>query len=381
MVSERDSAGIVIVENRIDTAPVRRGWRVAAEPDLVLGGLDAPESQQLYQVRGARLLAGGRVAIADGGSSQVRVYDGSGELVAFHGREGEGPGEFMHPVLVDALGGDTLVVYDNALRRVSLVHADSGFQRSYPVGAEGGGFPVAVGLAPDGGIAFGGGMFFSSDQGFPSGAVRPSSRYVLLHPDGSVRADWGEVPAAEMFARTDGGSFSATSLPFGRSTAAAVAGDRFWLGTADGWEIDGYTLDAELARIVRVALPEVRVTAALRDADLEEHLEAAADEDEARRIRASFADMPIPELVPPYQLFRVDAAGNLWVGEYLLPGAAARDYTVIDPEGHVVGRVTMPERTLPTDIGADYVLGVTRDELDVERVTLWHLERPRDSGS
>ena len=72
----------------------------------------------------------------------------------------------------------------------------------------------------------------------------------------------------------------------------------------------------------------------------------------------------------------VDALGFLWIGEYVLPGETARTYTIVDADGRAVGRVTMPVRTTPLDIGRDYVLGLTPDELDVEQLTVWGLRRP-----
>ena len=375
-VTERDSAGVAIVENQIDTAAARAGWAIDPAPTLTIGGLDAPEAEQLFRVSGGRRLADGRIVLADGGAAEIRVYGADGALVVAHGGKGEGPGEFQEPKLACVLGGDSLVVYDSRLRRVSLVHAVSGFVRSYPVGTEGGGFPVAIGITGEGGLAVGGGMFFSSESGFPTGAVRPNSRYVILTPDGSVRGDLGDVPAAEMFARTSGNAFSASGLPFGRVTAAAIGPDRLWLGTGDAWEIGAYTLDATLTRIVRFDRPQPPVTDALRDANLAERLEDVEDDDEAREIRSLFRDMPSPEKVPPYQTMVVDALGFLWIGEYMLPGERARTYTIVDADGRAVGRVTMPVRTAPLDIGRDYLLGLTRDELDVEQLTVWRLRRP-----
>lgn len=374
-VTERDSAGIVIVENSVDTARARAGWAIDSTPRLTIGGLEAPESQQLFQVSGARRLRDGRIVVVDGGSGEVRVYGAGGTLEHAHGRKGEGPGEFQDPHLAGVLGADSLIVYDSRLRRVTLLHPDDGFVRSYLVGTEGGGFPVAIGITDEGGLAIGGGMFFSSADGFPSGSVRPNSRYVILAPDGSVRGDFGDVPAAEMFARTGDGMFQASSLPFGRRTAAGLGRDRFWLGMGDAWEFRAYTLDAELVRIVRFDRPQMRVTESLRDAYLAEQLADVDDDNEARGIRDQHADMPSPDLVPPYQAFAVDALQHLWIGEYVLPGQTARTYTIVDPDGRAVGRVTMPERTAPLDIGADYLLGLTRDELDVERLTMWGLER------
>jgi len=379
--TERDSAGIVIVENRMDTAAARAGWTIDPTPTLTIGGLEAPEAEQLFRVHGARRLADGRIVVVDGGAAEIRVYGGDGTLIAVHGRKGEGPGEFRDPMLAGVVGGDSLAVYDSQLRRVSLVHVESGFVRSYPVGTGGGGFPVAIGITGEGGLAVGGGMFFSSASGFPTGIVRPNSRYVILAPDGSVRGDLGEVPAAEMFARTSGDAFGASLLPFGRVTVAAIGSDRLWLGTGDAWEIDAYALDATLRRIVRFARSQPPVTDALRDADLAERLEEAETPADEREIRTRFRDMPSPARVPPYQVMMVDALGDVWIGEYLLPGETTRTFTIVDSQGRAVGRVTMPERTAPLDIGRDYVLGLTRDELDVQQLTVWGLHRPAPTAA
>ena len=375
LVTERDSAGIVMVENSIDTAAARDGWAIDPAPTLTIGGLDAPEEAQLFQVNGGRRFGDGRIVVADGGSAEIRVFGSDGVLLVAHGRKGEGPGEYQSPKLVGTLGHDSLLIYDSALRRASVVHIDDGFVRSYRVGDEGGGYAIAFGMTGDGGLALGGGMFFSSEQGFPSGVVRPNSRYVALHRDGSVRGDLGEVPAAEMFARTGNNSFSASALPFGRVTAAAVRHDRWWLGTGDAWEIRGYTLDAELERIVRFDRSTPPVTEALRDAELADRLEDAESDNDARDIRTQFRDMPSPDRVPPYQVMTVDVLGFLWIGEYVLPGETARTYTIVDAAGRAVGRLTLPEWTTPIEIGRDYVLGVTRGEFDVERLTLWTLTR------
>ncbi|MFV1987435.1 MAG: hypothetical protein ACC682_09135 [Gemmatimonadota bacterium] len=374
--SVRDSAGITIVENTIDTASARTGWAVDPTPTLTVGGLDAAEGEQFFSIAGARRLEDGRLAVVDGGSAELRVYAATGELVQTFGAKGEGPGEFMQPRLVGVFGADSLIVYDSQLRRVSILNPDDGFVRSYTVGTEGGGYPLAIGVTADGGLAMGGGMFFSSESDFQAGAQRANSRYVILSPDGSVRGDLGEVPAAELFGRLLDGGFSISRLPFGRVTVAASAPDRLWLGNGDSWEVRAYTLDATLKSIVRFDRRRPPVTESLRDAYLAERLEDAEDEADAQSIRSQFREMPSPDRLPPYQTFIVDALDNLWIGEYVLPGETTRTYTIVGPDGRLTGRLTLPEGTLPLDIGADYLMAVTLDELDVQRLTMWRLTRP-----
>jgi hypothetical protein len=51
-------------------------------------------------------------------------------------------------------------------------------------------------------------------------------------------------------------------------------------------------------------------------------------------------------------------------------------WTVFDPEGRMLGTVATPARFRVFSIGTDYVLGVWRDDMDVEHVRLFTLEKP-----
>jgi hypothetical protein len=66
----------------------------------------------------------------------------------------------------------------------------------------------------------------------------------------------------------------------------------------------------------------------------------------------------------------VDAEGNLWVQEWKVVPYERRRFSIFDPDGRLVAAVTTPEGLRITDIGADYVLGVWRDENGVEFVRL-----------
>jgi hypothetical protein len=375
-VTERDSAGIRIVENAIDTAALRTGWAVSATPRLVIGGVDAEESQQLYNVSGGVRLEDGRIVVANSGSADIRVFGRDGALVRVIGREGDGPGEYRNPNLAGRGPGDSLVVYDAGLRRVTVLTPDPGAIRSFDVGEEGGGFPMALGTLGDGSIATGGGMAFTSEEGLPSGFVRPTSRHVIVALDGSVVADFGDLPAVKMWAETQGESFRARAIAFGKFTAAEPASDRIWIGTGESWEVRAYWRDTTLERIVRIDRELAAVTDALKEAWIEERLEDIEDINEARAQRAQLTAVPVPDRIAPYQVFLADRLDNLWIGETLLPGEDARTWTIIDADGRAAGRLTMPLKTFPLDIGPDWILGVTRDELDVESLTVWGLERP-----
>jgi hypothetical protein len=67
--------------------------------------------------------------------------------------------------------------------------------------------------------------------------------------------------------------------------------------------------------------------------------------------------------------------GNIWVQEYALSWKAP-GWSVFDPDGVYLGDISSMDDFRVTDIGADYVLGVMTDELDVERVLLYGLVKP-----
>ncbi|MBX3134063.1 MAG: hypothetical protein KF689_11850 [Gemmatimonadaceae bacterium] len=63
---------------------------------------------------------GDHIYVANGAPAEVRQYDTAGRLVARIGRAGAGPGEFRHLTWVAALPGDSLMVLDARLSRVSI---------------------------------------------------------------------------------------------------------------------------------------------------------------------------------------------------------------------------------------------------------------------
>ena len=86
-------------------------------------------------------------------------------------------------------------------------------------------------------------------------------------------------------------------------------------------------------------------------------------------------DMPLVESFPAFSEILSDLAGNLWVQEYQMPGEEAVVWTVFDPGGRIRGLIETPADLEVFKIGEDYILGRVRDELGVEYVQLWSLDR------
>ena len=207
----RDSAGIIITENRGSLSREGGGWRAAMEPSLVLGSLAGAEENQLYRVRGALRLEDGRIAVANDGSQEIRIYGPSGDLQNRYGGDGEGPGEFRSVMLAGCLG-DSLVVLDRRLRKVSLIHVAA--------------YPLSAWLFQTGSILIR--DLPGLDSGaFEEGFHRTPIPFRSADMSGAVQTDFGGLPGAEEVTITrqteQGLATLMSSLPFGRSPQIAVS--------------------------------------------------------------------------------------------------------------------------------------------------------------
>ena len=70
-----------------------------------------------------------------------------------------------------------------------------------------------------------------------------------------------------------------------------------------------------------------------------------------------------------------DPEGHVWVRPYRPESGMPERWWVVDLSGGLLGQVELPTRFRPMAIGADYVLGITTDELDVPLVRMYRLRR------
>ena len=98
--------------------PGDESFQIAPEPGLVMG---SDESLPLGRVFGAVFFGDG-IAIADVMSYEVLILDAAGQLLARHGKQGEGPGDYMYLAGI-ARHGDGLVTSDAYHMRVTRLDA------------------------------------------------------------------------------------------------------------------------------------------------------------------------------------------------------------------------------------------------------------------
>lgn len=369
-IVERDSAGVTIVENPpLDEAA--EFARVDPIPLVEIGSLDGPADYQLYLVRDAHRYPDGRLAIANGGSHEVRFYDEDGRYLHAVGGQGDGPGEFQNVASLWSRPGDTLWAYDSRHRSFTVLDPTGTFVRTATIRGEGVFFPN--GVFEDGAVLGQAFQVFVAGEA-RAGALRLPVTISVYGPHEGGETPLGEWPGSEMFVSTAGRRMAVRGLVFGRQLFAIVAADRAVIGSSDERAFELVGRDGTVERIARVGGPLDPVPDGAFDRYVEETL-ATSEGDDLRRMWADlFAGMPRHDTYPAFEALRADSEGRIWMADYRGPGEEVRLWTVFRPDGWMLGRVRTPDGLRLLEIGDDYIIGVSRDELEVERVRVHGLE-------
>lgn len=381
--STRDSAGVKIVESMEALWAEGEGWRLSAEPSLTIGVDEGPEEYSLFQVTAALRLPNGNIVIANSGTDELRYYDSSGSYLYSAGQDGYGPGEFkdmsgMWLVL------DTLVIGDPGQDRVSVFSATGEYVRTLMLDREPGSLtPDGAGVFADASI-LGRELTFDRQAASQSGPhfLRFNSIYRRYSPDGAVLDSLGVFLLDEHVLETvkrstdpaTGAGYASivgSGAPFGRSASVIAHGNHVYYGSSNSYEIQVFTKEGKLERLIRRPIPNPPVTQQDRERFRDDWLEGGSDW-ERRRVN----DLEFPDTKPAYGRVKVDALGNVWMEEYTWPHEdKPEDWTVFDADGRMLGIVEVPRNGSIFEIGEDYLLGAWRTELDVEQVRMYRLFR------
>lgn len=375
-----DSAGIKIIENPRPPADSRLAWEVSSEPDLTIGSADGDAPYLFDNVRGAARLPDDHIVIADGGSGELRVFDAAGSHTSTWSRAGEGPGEFNSLAGVHRWLGDSLVAWDTRGEAIAVFDLGGNLGRTFSItGTE----PSAVsGVLRGGGILTHRETLAETSRTAGGRSLVQEVHYRILDAEGRPTASLGVYPGRVIYSTQVAGQAFMLVVPFSRSTSAIPWGEFVVVSSNHRYEIRAYDADGVLQRIVRRDHALIDSTPAHLDAHFLDLLgirpTTEAERDDAlRESRQAFGDIPLPETLPTFATVMSDALDHLWVREFEVPAEEPPSplWTVFDPGGLVLGYVETPRGLDIHEIGADYIVGRTTDDLGVEYVQLWPLRR------
>jgi hypothetical protein len=379
-----------VVSYAIDAKPPAY-WTVAAKPLVEVGGADGKGPTEFTRITGAARQRDGTIVVANGATGELRFFNARGGFLRSTSRRGAGPGEFRDgPELLVSVS-DTLVASDSRLG--VLVFAPNGkFLRALT-------FPVVPGYVRNPPV----GAFSAWDvviymrRGKDGPAVMSASLDSLWLGrvslrDTSVRVLLGQR-SAPLYAKGPGVR-PIYSFGFAPRTLNAVGRGRVCTGYPDRYEVlCSDSLGHPLFKIVRDVLTRPVSDSARRafrdntagrrpdgtsqyEGSLREHREQVA-------ASAKFADH-----YPAYSRLLISQTGDLWVRAFatadglgeadrLNSSSTSTTWSIYNVQGAWIADCTLPPHFSPAEIGANYVLGVSRDEDDVERITLLSLTSAR----
>jgi hypothetical protein len=91
-----------------------------SEPTLEIGVLDGDEAYTFAAIASVLRLEDGSIAVSDGGTTRIALYDERGAFLRDFASRGEGPGEFRSLSRIYRHGSDSLMAVDNNTARVSV---------------------------------------------------------------------------------------------------------------------------------------------------------------------------------------------------------------------------------------------------------------------
>jgi hypothetical protein len=163
--------------------------------------------------------------------------------------------------------------------------------------------------------------------------------------------------------------------PFRKTTTFALDGDEILVATQDGPEILAYSgTDGRLTRIIRTGVETRPVTPEHIEAWISRQVENAPEE-QRQEIRESIEALPAGETIPAYGTIETDDLGYLWVADSDDRINPAGAWSVYDPDGRLTARIHLPESIRLFQIGEDFIVGLERDDLDVEHLRVYRLIR------
>ena len=301
-------------------------WVVAPKPLLEIGGADAEGPAEFTKIALVTRQRDGSIIVGNGATNELRVFDRQGRFIRNVARSGKGPGEISSIDKAFTID-DTIVVSDSRFV-VHVFAPNANWTRSY--------------------------------------VVSPVSDYVINPAIGAMSATSvlfpmrkGDLKRIETV-RFDSVWFARVSVL--DSTVRLLAAERL----APTYGVDpGFPFERAGRRPDETSIYE---------GSLRQHRERVAD-------LARFATF-----YPSYAQLMFSRTGELWVrdfqtydgiqrGNAMLAGPAASTWSIYDTSGKWIADCTLPPRFAATEIGADYVIGISRDEDDVERVTLLSLRK------
>jgi hypothetical protein len=263
--------------------------------------------------------------------------------------------------------GDSIAAYDVRLNRLTVMDSNGAVGRVVGLGSA---FARTRHLRAIGDSTFLGLV----DSGTARrGRYRIPYAVVRLSATGTVMDTVTRISGREGFATeaVDG------RLPFGKEGHLAIQGQDFVLGSADSLMFDRYVLSGR--HVQRTAVPGYDLQLTPEEVDsVRLTLYPASERLPPPPSVVDFIEaVEISDSRPAYSRLLLDAAGYVWAAQFhgRTQAESVVAWEIFSPEGEWLGAMRTPAGFDVLQIGADYIVGVRRDDVDMEHVEVRYLNR------
>ncbi|MEZ4417932.1 MAG: hypothetical protein R3E10_19415 [Gemmatimonadota bacterium] len=383
MPQERDSAGVrIVTHGALDRAP---RWHLADAPDVVLG---TDDTAPLHLAWSARRLDRDEIAVANGGSREILLFDRGGRLLRRIGGPGPGPGEFHHQSLRIVAGDDRSIAVLELGFLWRLIHftrqGEYTSEESRPT-LSGHGLEDLT-AAPTGTVVALSSPLHPGPY-MPHGPRREPAALIRIGFTNDRADTLGFYPGAEIFAADVGPqpTIGGGTQTGPRLLRRLLAPDSRVAGGGDPWTFivgdqaeggfDVYSSEGVL--ILRTRWEPTEQILSPRDiaAATKEYLEQPVARRDLAAARRALRVVDSPERTPVFSELLVARDGAFWVRRYPLPGDPMVDWRVFSRAGLHAGTLTVPANLRVLEAGSDYLLARATDVLGVETIELWRFAR------
>ena len=318
----------------------------------------------------------GRIYVGDWTNEQVTVFSPDGDILRRIGRRGEGPGEFRQVHIVQILPGDSLLVYDVALGRVSVFSPEADTV-AYTVNlgaASRWSSPYWLRRARTQPLFVAAYTRSYSPTDDPSQEASRTDIVRLLTLNGSLHRDSVLLfPSKQHTVVRSEGSVFVLQNPFGRQGVLALSqGAKLLYGWTDSLVIYTYSLDGQLLGTLSYPYRPAPVT----QQEIEDAASRGAVFGNEQAYRVALRRQA-PDRWPAFRDFAVDDQGRIWVS-VLGPGGQSSEALIFSGVGQYLTSVTLPQANDLKIVTGEFAYAVAKDELDVPSIVVY---RVTESGS
>ena len=364
-----DSAGVRIYDNHYSSHPLH--WKPLADPGEFahIGTPDAGEP--FFEVRDIALLDNDRMAVAE--ESHVRIMTLAGREAVSVGRDGEGPREFRNIVGIARLAGDSILVLDNRLMRLSVFDAAGRLAETTRLETEGNERLWGLHVVDDGTVIVGTAWSARLLGGNRSpGRRRLPYRAFRYERTGELSDVVGPLPGTEVVVGRAGEATTLGIAPFAHRTTIGVSGQLLYLGTADEFEILVTRLDAGPVAVIRLG----PIDLAIDEREIEEWINRRVAQlpfpAREAAFRRNMAQAEQPRQRPAFERLVVSGEGDVWIKEFA--GDSRREvlwHIMSGTNGRYCGSLSLPAAFRLMDIRDGRLAGVWEDAMEVEYVRVY----------